>query len=367
MVLFSFYVGPLTAKPVKNIVFMVPDGMGFPNVSAARIYAFGTGSKRLHFESLEQIGYQSTHSANSMVTDSAAAASAWACGEKFNNREISFHRKTQTYPKTILELARDKGKKTGLIATSAITHATPAAFGSHVIDRRMESEIARQYIFKTKVDVILGGGKKFFADLETPEIVSYGYAMVETREQMIKSIEKEKLLGLFEKSSLTPVYKKENMKNTGKVPSLAEMTHVALRILEKHDEGFFLLIEGSQIDWANHKKNQEYMISEILEFDRAVKAVLDWLELEQCRKQETLLIIVPDHDCGGFSITDPKQKKIENSGEYVNSKWISSNHTGEDTLIWSQGPYSQHLGKAIDNTDIFHIIKAALNGDDYYQ
>jgi alkaline phosphatase len=377
MVLVLFVAGTLNGEAVKNIIFMIPDGMGISNVTAARIYAFGTGSKRLHFETLEQIGYQSTCSSDSMVTDSAAAASAWACGEKFKNGEISFHGETQTYPRTILELARDKGKKTGLVATSTITHATPAAFGAHVVNRECEKEIASQYISNTHVDVLLGAGKEIFNSSETGAdpcgtfgnfiriAEQNGYTVVHTREEMIKSSGVSKLLGLFRYVSLTPAYRKHRIKKSAEEPSLAEMTQISLDILEKNPNGFFLMVEGSQIDWANHANNIEYQISEILEFDKAVKVVLDWLAQNPSRLNETLLVIIPDHDCGGFAVTGPEERIIEKPGEYVKAKWIWGHHTGEDTIIWSQGPYSKFLGKAIDNTDIFYIMRAALNGEAY--
>ena len=374
---FSLY-GIVKTKAVTNIIFMVPDGLAISNVTAARVYAFGTNKQRLYLETLDQIGYQSTHSLNSMITDSAAAASAWACGEKFNNGEISFHCKTRTSPRTILELAREMGKKSGLVATSCITHATPAAFGAHVGNRDCENEIARQYIVKNGIDILLGAGKGIFqsSEMGADPCGTYGdfielakerdYTIVNTREEMFRSHKTaKKLLGLFRHVSLTPAHRRAKVKKSQDEPRLAEMTGVALQFLETHQKGFFLLVEGSQIDWANHANNLEYQISETLEFDKAVKVVLDWVNQDKNRKESTLIVIVSDHDCGGFAIKGPWGKTLTQPGQYVNAGWIWGSHTGEDTIIWSQGPYSSHLGKAIDNTDIFHIMKAALYGKEY--
>jgi len=143
----------------KNIIFMVPDGMGLSDVTAARIYKNGLDGAPLIFETLENIGYQRTYSADSIITDSAAAASTWACGEKFNNIEVCAHSDGRPHNLSILELARDEGKATGLVATYTITHATPAAFGSHIPNRNCENEIARQYIEETEPDLMLGGGR----------------------------------------------------------------------------------------------------------------------------------------------------------------------------------------------------------------
>ena len=364
-------------KKAKNIIFMVPDGMGLADITAVRIYKYGIGKGRLFIEKLEHVGYQSNFAANSIVTDSAAAASAWACGQKFNNGEISCHGESGEFPPTILELAKAQGKTAGLVATSTITHATPAAFGAHVKSRRGETEIAQQYIQKTNVDVILGGGKKMFSPSNNAEgepavdliaeAKARGYTFVESRDKLLKVQNPQKLLGLFNDEALTPVYKKAadvsiNRINS-KEPSLSEMTQVALKVLEKNEEGFFLLVEGSQVDWGNHQHNIDYMFWELLEFDNAVGVVLDWIQAQPDRKDETLLIVVPDHETGGFAINGPYGSTFTEPGQKITDGWTTENHTGVDTIIWSQGPYSQYLGKAIDNTDVFHIMKAALLGE----
>lgn len=366
-----------SGKKAKNIIFMVPDGTPLSTITAARLYAYGPGKQRLYMETLDQIGYQSTNARNSIVTDSAAAASAWACGQKFNNGEISYHRETQKAPVTILELAKKMGKSTGLVATSTITHATPGAFGAHVFNRSCEKTIAKQLIAKTGVDVLLGGGLSMFKSTEKQKdrCGTYGdfitlaeennYKVVYNREQMLSSAGVKKILGLFSPAGLTPFYRKEAQDIQNKEPRLLEMTRTALGILEQNSSGFFLLVEGSQVDWANHQNNQPYQTGEMLEFDRAVKVVLDWIAAKESRKDDTLVIIVPDHGCGGFAIKGPYGKTFDKPGEYVEDGWVSKQHTGEDTIIRSRGPYSKHLGKAIDNTDIFHIMKAALEGREY--
>jgi alkaline phosphatase len=374
MLILCFLVPNLSAsKKVKNIIFIVPDGMGLADVTAARIFKYGLSKKRLSLETLERIGYQSTYSRNSVITDSAAGGSAWACGQKFNNGEISFHEDTGESPQTILELAKAKGKSTGLVATSTITHATPAAFGAHVKNRSCENEIARQYIFKTGVDVILGGGKKHFNSAAPDKCGTFGdfisaaqakeYTVVYTKEEMLKVQNPKKLLGLFSEGPLAPLLKRANDDTiTTREPTLAEMTGTALKILEKNKKGFFLLVEASQVDWANHGNNLEYQISEMLALDQSVRVVLDWVNAKSNRKSETLIILVPDHETGGFAINGPHGSTITEPGQMINPGWTSKSHTGVDTMIWSQGPYSQHLGRAIDNTDIFHIMKAALEG-----
>ena len=362
-----FSVRPETAQ---NIVFMVTDGMGLSNVTAARIYQNGIDGAPLRLETLPVIGYQRTYAQNSTITDSASAASAWACGEKFNDGEICKHTENESYPRSILELAKEKLKATGLVATSTITHATPAAFGAHVTDRDCENEIARQYIQLTNPDVMLGGGKEKFCSLTADpcgtsgnflhEAKTKGYALVYTGVEMKAAVSGKvnKLLGVFSSEHMVSEY--ERTSDTLE-PKLHEMTAAALAILEKNPQGFFLLIEGSQIDWGNHTNHFEYMVNELLAFDEAVRVILEWINEKLARKKNTLLIITSDHETGGFAIVGPSNT-VSKRGDLnsIEVGWISRKHTGGDTIIWSQGPGSRKLGKALDNTDIYKVMTSVF-------
>lgn len=396
----------------KNIILMVPDGMGISNVTAARIFKNGPDGAPLSFETLPEIGYQRTHAKDSTVTDSAAAASACACGEKFNNNEIACHDDDRNNicdpggsPSTILEMAKSKGKSAGLVATSTITHATPAVWASHVHHRNCETEIARQYIDVSGVDVVLGGGFggnhmgynedgsirtddyrcAQYAGQDIHAVIASartkGYAYVKTRSELNSAVSHgfSKILGLFAREGKTP----ETFRVDPALypwpadePTLGDMTIAALDVLEKNKKGFFLMVEGSQIDWANHSNADasplnpldpaaihaqalKQQIGETLAFDEAVKAALNWMQQQSSRGNETLLIVVPDHDCGGFAINGPNGK-LSRASELVDDGWTSDEHTAEDTVVWSQGPNSGKLGKAIDNTDIFTVMKEAL-------
>jgi alkaline phosphatase len=365
----------------KNIIFMVPDGMGLASVTAARIFKNGPSGQGLYLETLANIGYQRTHSASDSLTDSAAAASAWASGEKFRNGEISCHDDDQNGRcepapgPTILEIAKTKGKVTGLVVTSTVTHATPAAFGSHVPSRRCEKEIARQYIQVTEVDVILGGGRKKFKSTEKQgdecgtfgdfiaDAARKGYQVVYTKKALDGVVAKgsRKILGLFAPNGKTPEFFRVFPEKHYRVdePTLPQMTAAALEILEKDHDGFFLLVEGSQIDWAGHDNNLAYQISETLAFDEAVKVVLDWINEEQRRKLDTLVIIAPDHETGGFAIRGARKENCK-PGDLVKDTWTTTKHTAGDVVIWSQGPGSQYLGRAVDNTDLYKVMLKVL-------
>ena len=358
------------ADSAKNIIFMVPDGMGLSNVTATRIYKNGLDGAPLSFETLKHIGYQRTYSANSTITDSAPAASAWACGEKFNNGEISFHGDGRPFKPSILELAKKKGKSTGLVATSTITHATPAAFGAHVVNRNCENEIARQFIEVTGVDLLLGGGVDKFKSVKADacgtsgdfiqKAQDRGYEVAYSKTELDNAVAdgSKKILGLFNKSGLTPEYTRAAGISE---PRLPEMTVAALKILEKNKHGFFLMVEGSQVDWANHAKDYPYQLGEMLAFDESVKVVRNWINADEDRKENTLLIVVADHDTGGFAINGP-QSALLKAGETVEAGWTTGNHTGVDTIIWSEGPGSKELAKFIDNTDIYGVMVKAMGG-----
>lgn len=360
--------GPKTAK---NIIFMVPDGMGLSDVTAARIFKGGPDGEPLSFELLTQTGYQRTHSANSTVTDSAAAAAAWATGDKYKNGQISWHSDTDM-PETILEIAKKMGKATGLVVTSDITHATPAAFGAHVSVRKSEGEIARQYIEENQVDVLLGGGisnNRSNSPFPPEDLVSlvdaatneYGYAYASTLAELESVSQSDKILGLFRRGGKTVEMFRVNPSSSYPLaePTLPEMTKVALNVLSRDKDGFFLLVEGSQIDWRNHAHDIRGMIAETLAFEESVKIVIEWLDSKPSRWNDTLVIVVPDHETGGFQINGP-YGNISKAGDIVEAGWTSGGHTAVDTLVWSEGAGSEYLGGPMDNTDIFHVMKQVL-------
>jgi len=376
----------------KNIIFMVPDGMGLSNVTATRTYLNGVGGEGLSFESLPHIGYQRTSSRNSFITDSAAGASAWASGEKFDNGEISCRDNdgdgvcdgTRIHAETILEMAEALGMATGLVVTSNITHATPAAFGAHVHDRNCESEIFRQLI-ENDIDVLLGGGigtnrssclldptnrdhNKHQNKHQNKQLIARardkGYAYVTDKMEMGRISDASKLLGLFKDGGLTPISQRTD---NCLEPTLTEMTRKALDILEDDTDGFFLMVESSQIDWANHARDAQYMIHEVIEFDNAVRVVTDWLAADARRSENTFLVIVADHETGGVIIEGP-YGSLPTRGD-ANSMEITfgsnrkhperqAGHTAADTLIWSNRP---ECARAMDNTKFFTLMSDFLN------
>lgn len=393
----------------KYVILMVPDGMGLSNVTAARIFKNGPNGDPLDFEELPYIGYQRTHSRNSTVTDSAAAASAWASGEKFNNGEISclddngdgVCDETRINTMTVLEIAEQKGLSTGLVATSDITHATPAVFGAHVHNRKCESEVFEQFL-ANNIEVLLGGGiatnrssclltatdAAYNANLITDAQNNHGYTYVTTETELAAvPANTGKLLGLFKDGGLTPIYQRGAANDE---PTLAEMTEAALKVLGQNEDGFFLMVEGSQIDWANHARDLKYQIGETLDFNDAFKVVKNWAAQDKDRYNNTLVVVVADHETGGFIIEGP-YGTLSNAGDTAtqatdmagnlltdddanpiyeadlegffgsnaaNYTTQSANHTAVDTIIWSN---NWVCGQAMDNTDLYNIMVNWMN------
>lgn len=386
--------GTLLAQPlngnnheVKYIIMMVPDGMGLANVTATRLRLANGDPARvgvpLNLETLEHVGYQKTYSRTNTVTDSSAGASAWACGEKFVNNEVCLHGDGTPHNRSLLELAQSKGMATGLVATQTVTHATPAAFAAHIANRNCETEIARQYIVESRPDVLLGGGRATFKP-SSPDVCGMagdyiamaqatGYEYVETSTDLMKAAagETKRLLGLFASKSMTPEYQRPADTTQ---PRLPQMTAAAISILERNNAGFFLMVEGSLIDSANHAENMDYQFGEMTAFDQSVKVVLDWIMARPERQRHTLLIIPVDHETGGFAVKGigVKAGEVPNAGlgPFVGA-WtftlipddpndFESHHTAGDVMIWSQGPGSEALARGIDNTFVYEVVKSAL-------
>lgn len=288
-----WYSSSVKAKPhqsngkVKNVIFMIPDGY---SASYATSYRWYKGEESAMDPLL--VGMHRTYSADTEVTDSAAAGTAMATGVKTNNGMISTSPKGKKL-KTILQAAEAAGKSSGLIATSTITHATPAVFASHVASRADEANIAPQ-LLENDVDVILGGGKKYFPSSLLKQAEKNGYKIVSDRYDLNKNNKANKMIGLFAEEGMAAELDRDKTNQ----PSLAEMTDSALKILNKNKDGFFLMVEGSQIDWAGHAHDAAWAMKDSQAFEEAVEKALDFAK----KDKETLIVIASDHDTGGMSV-----------------------------------------------------------------
>ena len=366
-----FYSNPIftSTQSAKNVVLLIGDGMGFEQMEAYRDQSPG---KYIYMDEVnDAAGKMTTHSADAPITDSAAAATAMSTGYKTLNRMLGMTPDNDEFLPDevphILELAELKGLATGLVATSQICHATPAGFAAHVSHRNQFNKIASQYLdnFAAKgypIEVLLGGEKRNFTSPGRPEYYNEagkkvndvndnrdlvgefqdkGYLAVENTTQL-SAAGADRLLGLFtEKGGLTP----EHQRQAGNLePHLYETTQKALETLAKDPDGFFVMIEGSQIDWAGHANDVPYLLGEMQGFDLAIKATLDF----QKNHPDTLIIVTADHECGGLN--------YEN-GQYT---WGSKDHTAAPVPVLAEGPGASLFSDTIDNTDLPRKIAEVL-------
>lgn len=327
-------------KP-KNIVLLIGDGMGLSEVSASLFYNKTT----TNFERFSTIGLIKTSSSNELITDSAAGATAFSTGIKSYNGAIGVD-KNGIAVETILEQLVKKGYATGLIATSSIVHATPASFYAHTKSRRLYEEIAT-FLPSSNIDFLAGGGTKFFNSREDgkdlfSEFKKNGYK-VHTKE-LPASVSNKKQVILLREDEMPKML-------DGRGDFLPNATKLALEALSKNETGFFLMIEGSQIDWGGHANDADYLISELLDFDKTIGAVLDFSQ----KNGETLVIVTADHETGGFTLS-------ADSGDYNKIKPVFSTggHSATMVPVFAEGPGSYLFGGIYENTAIYKKMKSLL-------
>ncbi len=327
-----------TKQKAKNIILFIGDGMG-PNQVALAKFATGGPDHKLSFENFPITGIVYNHSSDSLYTDSAAAATTWATGVKTKNGYLAVDADKKFLP-TIPELLSTKGYKSGLVSTSSITHATPAAFYAHIDNRDKEKEIAKMLI-DSDIDIALGGGQEFFdAPPEDGLFMIYDNTLLDS--SLLNS--KEQVIGLFAEDGFD--------RRLG-TPTQLEMTQVALNFLKNKSQncaGFFLMSEGSQIDWAGHDNDAQYMLVEFADFDATVQAATDFA----IKNQDTLILVTADHATGGLVLQRPK-------GSNVRAQWTTGSHDLSPINIYAYGPGSELFSGVMDNTEIFERILQALD------
>ncbi len=319
----------------KNIILFIGDGMGLAQVTAGKV-AKGT----LEIERCPVTGFVTTWSAGSLVTDSAAAATALSTGVKTRNGALGVTPDEKPL-KNVIEYAEEQGKSTGVAATCALTHATPAGFIVHVGARGESAEIARQ-IAGSDVDVLFGGGLNHFNPTNNPSLPD-----LQKKMPVALTAAEFRRIGTPEKAAalLYPVHPPCAAERT---VSLTEMTQKALEILSQDKDGFFLMVEGSQIDWACHKNDGTNVVSEVADFDNAVGAGLDFAE----KDGQTLVIVTADHETGGFAVLggSVENKTVDKFG------FVHGDHTASMVPLFACGPGSAAFRGIRDNTDIGKVM-----------
>ncbi len=314
---------------------MIGDGMG-----TAQLYAGITALRdNTNIARCPVAGFVKTFSADEYITDSAAGATAYSTGYKTNNGYLGVT--PDGAPKeTIIEMAEAKGLSTGLVATASITHATPAAFYAHLSDRDNYEDIARN-ILNSGIDVFIGGGWNHFTKRSdgknfADSLVKRNYVLARNIDDIEKATS-HKLAGFLSDEQM-PRY------SQGRGDMLPVSTAKAIELLSGNKKGFFLMVEGSQIDWGGHANDLNYVIEEVVDFDKAIGKALDFA----MKDGETLVIITADHETGGMAITggDMKQGKVE-------ARFTYGDHSAVMVPLFAFGPGAEKFSGLQDNTDIF--------------
>lgn len=331
----------IRAGPVRNVILCIGDGMGPEQVKAARLYA-GTN---LFFETLPYQSTLTTGSADSSITDSAAAATAMATGFKVNLGVISLQLPGDGHElETLLEYFKKRDKSTGLVATSILTDATPAAFAAHETSRENTTAIASDYLTQTRPNVLLGGGG---SGMTISNALTAGYTVVTNTTELFGLAEgqADHLCGQFGSTYMPYEYD-----GLGHLPHLHEMTQVALNILDNDPDGFFLMVEGSRIDHAGHVNDLPRCIAEVLEFAETVETIVDWIG----DREDTLLLVTADHETGGLVVTNDN-----GAGNYPSVTWSTNYHTATPVPLYGTGLNAHLVTNLTDNTEIHALSTAA--------
>ncbi len=330
-------------KNQPNIILMIGDGMGVAQMSAA--YYYNEAGKSV-FEQFPYSALVNTSSLTHRVTDSGAGATAFATGKRTQNKRISSDTSGVAMP-ILTEILARRGYRNGVVATSSITHATPAAFYAQQASRYQEEEIAAQ-LPASYIDIAIAGGYGFFNKREDKvdylDSLTYHHFEVDTqRIWTAGQMQADKRYAfLLNKGEMPPAHK-------GREDFLPKATQTAAAFLSKGDAPFFLMVEGSQIDWACHANDAEYVIAEVLDFEKAVAEALRFAKEDG----NTILIVTADHETGGFALAaDP-----EEGYNLIKPSFASGEHSASLVPLLMYGPVGvDPLDGIIRNTDIFDYI-----------
>ncbi|MFI0430270.1 alkaline phosphatase [Mariniflexile sp. HMF6888] len=319
--------------PVKNVILLIGDGNGLSQISSAVLANNG----ELSLTQLKSLGLIKTQSADDFTTDSAAAGTALATGEKTNNRAIGTDKEGVSI-ENITEILQKRGFSTGCITTDEITGATPSAFYAHAKDRS-ETKIISEDLINSELNLFVGGGASNF---KYPLLSEHFKLLPSVNDINVSS---EHRIGVFISDGGVPSVL------DGRGDLLATATKVGLEFLKKKNKPFFLMVEAAQIDSFGHANNTAGIVAETIDFDKAITEALKFADING----ETLVIITADHETSGFSIP---QGNIENHS--IEGDFISHDHTGTMVPLFAYGPQSQEFQGVYENNEVFFKILRVL-------
>ena len=333
------------AERPKNIILLIGDGMGAAQVSA-HTYWMGVG--KTVFEKFPVVGFHKSHSYDYRVTDSAAGATAFACGQKTTLGAIGVVPPDNHPTPNILEELDRQGFATGMVTTCTATHATPACFIAHRELRALTEEIAMDYLL-TPFDCLIAGGENLF-DVRYDKI-----NLVDSfreRGYIVRRGTSFKNLPLDgSKPFVNFTHEMEPPTASAGRSYLPRATRLACNFLGKRSEkGFFLMVEGSQIDWAGHSNDRNWLRAEMADFDQTVLAALEFA----ASNGETLVIVTGDHECSGLALTQTEFKK------QFKPSYTTKVHTASMVPVYAYGPRANLFSGIYENTAIYFKMHAAL-------
>lgn len=336
----------------KNIILLIGDGMGISQITAG-MYRNGN---QLELERCKTIGLIKTNSKKELITDSSAGATAFATGKKTRNGMVSQAMEDSANYKTFIEYAEENKKSTGLVVSSTVTHATPACFYAHYPRRYSANEPISAQFVNSGVEVLIGGGKKYFETRKDgrnllEELSKKGYTVLDTLTSGFDTKEVFKMVYLYAPTQPGKLVFTKGDEAPSRGPILPLGTQKAIDVLEKDTNGFFLMVEGSQIDWGGHNNDSEYIINEMLDFNKSVKIALDFAE----KNKETLVIITADHETGGYAIIEGKLDGSEMTGGFS-----TKHHSASMIPVFAYGKGAEVFSGIYDNTAIFYKMMDAF-------
>ena len=331
----------------RNVILLIGDGMGLSQVSVPYYY----GDEEPAFNRFRYIGLQRTSAANAPVTQSSAAATALSTGVKTYNLAIGVD--TDTIPReNLVEKISRKGFMTGVIATSTVIDATPAGFYAHQPDRYLQRAIA-QDLLKSEIDFFAGGGIKHFLDTTGVDVFKENNIIMDySGIRRIRKPEPGMRYGFLLAADRMPAILE------GRKDFLWDATKVGIDFLSGSGEGYFLMVEGSQIDWAGHGNNANYMVTEMNDFNRVVTKVLDYAE----KDGQTLVVVTADHETGGFTLGAAGENGYDADYSTIAPTFATTNHSAALVPVFAYGPGAEHFLGVYENTEIFHKLLYLLTG-----
>lgn len=330
--------------PAANVILFVGDGMGVEHIQAAKYY-LSSGETPLPFEEFPYSTTVATSNVDGEVTDSAASSTAMATGYKVSNSVVS-----RRIPgdgsdlTTLFEIAKERGKQTGLVTTDILTGATPAGFAAHADSRSDHAQIADQYLTVSKPDCLIGGATY----ITTSAATAAGYTVIDTPAGLSSFLltPSVPVAALYTSGPMSYVYD-----NDPDEPSLSDMTMAGIGALSTTGNGFFLVVEGARIDHASHANDLERTIGEVAAFSDAVESALSWA----ANRDDTLILVTADHECGGLQVQSPSTE-----GNYPEVTWAATYHTDADVPLYSWGNGAWRIQSVVENTEIYRVISTAF-------